>query len=149
MKLLDHIKVEHKELRPQIAELRTVADSIGTVSDEELMAGLEQSYDFLADHLTPHAKSEEKVLYSLVAKYSHTNAGTEIMTRDHQEVAKQTAHLKELMKGDLDHNALRDVLYTLHSLISLHFDKEEKFILPVLENHLTKDDDEHAAHHLH
>ena len=149
MRLLDHIKIEHKELRPQIDELRTVADSIGTVSDKELMAGLEQSYDFLAHHLTPHAKSEEKVLYGLVAKYSHTDAGTEIMTRDHAEVAKLTTRLKGLMKDELDHNALRHVLYSLHSLISLHFAKEEEFILPVLEDHLTKDDDEHAADHLH
>ena len=149
MKLLDHINHEHKDLRPQIEQLKTAADMVGTATADELPDALNQSYSFLTQHLTPHAKSEEEVLYALVAKYSGTSAAVDIMTRDHEEVAALTAQLGDMINNGADDNALRDTLYTLHSLISLHFNKEEQFMLPVLEAHLTAEDDEHAAHHLH
>ncbi len=149
MKLLDHIKVEHKALLPHVYKLKSAADSVGLVDESDLWPMLTDSLRFLTEQLVPHAKEEEEILYALVAKYAGTDAGVELMTRDHAEVGRLTTRLGELISDKGDDNDLRDTLYSLHSLVVLHFKKEEEFMLPVLEQHLTEEDDEHAAHHLH
>jgi DUF438 domain-containing protein len=146
MHLINHIAHEHKHLLAHIEQLKTTAEAVGSVSDTELRRQLIEAHDFLAHHLIPHAISEDEALYPLVAKYMGAPDATTTMTREHEEVAALTARLHQLMQSSGEQSALREVLYGLYAIISLHFKKEEELYLPVLREHLTTSDDEAAFH---
>ncbi len=49
------LRDEHKELLPHIKQIRTVADSIGTVAVSSLRQSVGEVYEFLTHHLLIHA----------------------------------------------------------------------------------------------
>lgn len=144
MHLIDHIADEHKHLLPHIEQLKTAAEAVDRASSEDLQKQLAEAHNFLAKHLIPHAISEDEALYPLVAKYMGAPQATSTMTREHQEVGALTARLEKLMETPDNHSDLREVLYSLYALVSLHFKKEEELYLPILKEHLTTEDDEAA-----
>ena len=134
---------EHKELIPHIEALRVVADSLGDVPLEADRHGVDEAYSFLAHHLIPHAEAEERALYPVVEKLMGASGATATMSRDHVEVGRLTAELAalrtQLAVGTADKmqvRALRHVLYGLYALIKVHFAKEEKIYLPLLDARL-------------
>ena len=140
------LRDEHRELLPEIAALRTTADSVGTSTSSELKALIESRLLFLRDHLRPHAQAEDEVLYPVVARLIGGGDATATMRRDHVEVLRLTDELDalhgSLRDGPLDNQLaqdLRRVLYGLFAVISLHFEKEEEVYLPILEQGLTAD----------
>jgi iron-sulfur cluster repair protein YtfE (RIC family) len=65
------------------------------------------------------------------------------MSRDHVEVRRLTEQLGWLRSHgplfDLEQmRNLRRVLYGLHTLLKVHFAKEEEIYLPLLESHLSE-----------
>lgn len=131
---------------PRRETLRVVADSIGDVPLEAARHGVDEAYAFLAHHLTPHAEAEERVLYPVVEKLMGASGATATMSRDHVEVGRLTAELAairtQLGVGTADKmqvKALRRVLYGLYALIKVHFVKEEKIYLPLLDARLTSE----------
>jgi iron-sulfur cluster repair protein YtfE (RIC family) len=150
MKILHHIEHEHQELLPHIEQLRLAAEAVGSVSAAELKSELQASHEFLSQQLIPHAISEDKVLYPLVARYMGSSGATDLMSYEHTQVVALTRRLEELLLADTpDEAALRQVLYGLHALVSQHFAKEEIFFLPVLSQQLTSEDDAEAAAAMH
>lgn len=152
MKLIDHIAHEHHDILPHIDQLKQTADMVGVAPAEDIRQATQSSYEFLTHQLIPHAKAEDAVLYPLIARYMGYRDVTNVMSRDHEEVGTLTARLGKLLQTDMDATELRRVLYSLHAIVRLHFEKEESYYLPVLREHLTVEDDEkaaHAMHHLH
>jgi hemerythrin-like domain-containing protein len=150
MKLLHHIEHEHKDLLPHIENLRATGDAVGRIAAEELRELLLGAHGFLAQQLIPHAISEDKVLYPLVARYMGSSGATDLMSYEHTQVVALTRRLEAMLSADdQDEAALREVLYSLYSLVSQHFAKEEMFFLPVLRDHLTPEDDDEAAEAMH
>jgi hemerythrin-like domain-containing protein len=154
MKLIHHITHEHKDLLPHIEHLKEAADTIGSATEDVVRHELDAAHHFLAHQLIPHAVSEDKALYPLVARYMGSTGATDMMSYEHEQVGALTQQLGKLMtEAKLNESALRSVLYSLHALVLLHFNKEEKFFLPVLQDSLTPEDDEvaaaamHEAHH--
>jgi iron-sulfur cluster repair protein YtfE (RIC family) len=138
------LRDEHEELIPYIEALRVVADSIGDVPLEAARHGVDEAYALLAHHLIPHAEAEERVLYPMVEKLMGASGATATMSRDHVEVGRLTAELAalrtQLAVGAADRaqvKALRRVLYGLYALVKVHFAKEEKIYLPLLDARLT------------
>lgn len=144
MTVTQPLRAEHKELLPHIEALRVVADSLGDVPLEAVRHGVEDAYASLAQHLIPHAEAEERALYPVVEKLMGASGATATMSRDHVEVGRLTAELAalrtQLAVGTADKvqvKALRRVLYGLYALIKVHFAKEEKIYLPLLDARLT------------
>ena len=134
------VRDEHRELLARSELLRTVADSIGTVSMESIREGVGQAYTFLIHQLIPHAQAEELVLYPTVGRLLRAVEATETMSRDHLEVIRLTEELEALRLhlfytpvSEVDEQALRRVLYGLYAIIKLHLAKEEEIYLPILE----------------
>ncbi len=149
MNVFDHVTQEHQEMLPHIEQLKAAADAVGYVSPKALRPYLVEAYDFLHNQLIPHAKSEDKVLYPIVARYMGNTGATNLMSYEHAEVVVHTRRLEKLMAGPVDEPALRNVLYSLHILVLLHFNKEEEFFMPVLRSHLTTAGDEAAVQAMH
>jgi len=142
--LTQPLRDEHKELLARFEALRTVADSVGDVSSEEVRRGVDEVYEFMIHHLIPHAQAEDRALYPVVAKIMGAPQATATMSRDHVEVGRLTEELKLLRTrlsgaaiGSAEVKALRRVLYGLYAVVKVHFAKEEEVYLPILEAHLS------------
>ena len=141
------LRDEHKELIPHIEALRTAADAVGDVPPDALHARIDESYDFLTQHLIPHAQAEERALYPVVGKVLGAPAATRTMSRDHVEVGRLVDQLRALRAqistagpDNAQIKDLRRVLYGLYALVSVHFAKEEEVYLPLLDEGLLADD---------
>jgi iron-sulfur cluster repair protein YtfE (RIC family) len=142
--LTQPLRDEHKELFPAVDRIRQVADLIGETSIYENRLGVEEVYDFLANHLKPHAEAEDAALYPVVQKVLGSPDATKTMSRDHVEVGRYIEKLASLKKdlGDVAMTpeltrSLRRVLYGVYALVSVHFAKEEEVYLPILDQRLT------------
>jgi len=131
---------EHKKLLPHIEELRIVADSVGDFSPRLLLRGIDKLYDFLMNHLIPHAQAEEETLYPALAKILGTPQAIAAMSRDHAEVSELTGQLRVLRSQisnsgfDADKaKQLRRILYGLYAVLKIHLAKEEEIYLPMLD----------------
>jgi len=136
-----------KEIAHRLEALVEAGDAIGSAPLAEQRERVESSYRFLTEHLIPHAVAEDKVLYvevdRLLGGRGETGA-TDTMRRDHAEVARLTEELGEvrakLSEGELDadwQRRARRILYGLHTLIRVHFAKEEEVYLPLLDRELS------------
>jgi hemerythrin-like domain-containing protein len=150
------LRDEHQELIPHIEQIRILADSIPEAPLERIREGVQEVYEFMADHLLPHAQAEEAALYPVVQKVLGSPEATRTMSRDHVEVRRYTEKLAEFQQGlsERDFKALQRLLYGLYAIVKLHFAKEEEVYLPILEQRLSREQAkemfeslERAAHH--
>ena len=141
--LTQPLRDEHKELLPHVETLKTAADQVSEVLSEHAWEDIQESYEFLAYHLIPHAIAEDRALYPVVQKVMGAAQATATMSRDHVEVGRLTEALKALLPptaGNLHSDqaaGLRRVLYGLYALVKVHFAKEEEIYLPLLDARLT------------
>ena len=142
--LTQPLRDEHKELFPHVDQIRQVAELIGDAPIAEIRSGVEQVYDFLANHLKPHAEAEEAALYPVVQKVLGSPDATKTMSRDHVEVGFYIEELASLRNGltsdvltTVQIKSLRRVLYGVYGLAKVHFAKEEEVYLPILDQRLT------------
>lgn len=141
------LRLEHLELLPHIAELGEIGDLVGAVPADELWRRLNEAHTFLAGHLAPHAAAEEAVLYPAVEAAMHAPGATATMSRDHVDVR---ARIDELAReiadpGPIDAERaarLRRLVYGLHAVVTLHFEKEEEIYLEILDAALGPDEAE-------
>ncbi len=142
--LTQPLRDEHKELFPHVDRIRQVAELIGEAPIAEIRRGVEEVYDFLANHLKPHAEAEEAALYPVVQKVLGSPDATKTMSRDHVEVGIYIHELASLRNGltnevlmTVQIKSLQRVLYGVYGLVKVHFAKEEEIYLPILDQRLT------------
>lgn len=133
------LRDEHADLLPHVAALQSLGDAAaeGTTDVKPL---LEDTLDFLQQHLLPHAAAEEAVLYPEVARLLGGPQTTATMRRDHEEVQRIIRELAALASSPaLDQDGRRElqrIAYGLNAILRLHFAKEEAIYLPLLDAHL-------------
>ena len=142
--LTQPLRDEHKELFPHIDRIRQVAETIGEAPIADIRDGIEEVYDFLSNHLKPHAEAEEAALYPVVQKVLGSPDATKTMSRDHVEVGFYIKELESLRNGltgetltTVQVKSLQRVLYGVYGLVKVHFAKEEEVYLPILDQRLT------------
>lgn len=150
-KAMDPLREEHREIFPEIQVLRTVADTAQETPFHELKALTDRSLRFLQGTLVPHAEAEDAVLYPVVAARLGGPKATATMSRDHVEVGRLIAELRQV-RAAMDANIVapeqlkglrRDlarVLYSLYAVVALHFAKEEEIYVPLLDESLSLDE---------
>jgi hemerythrin-like domain-containing protein len=141
------LRDEHQELLPLIEQMRTAAEAVGEAPIEAVRERLDAVYEFLVDHLIPHAEAEDASLYPVVARLMGAPEATETMSREHIVVGRMTEELASLRSevSALDTETiekpqaadLRRVLYGLYTLVKTHFDNEESVYLPLLDTRLS------------
>lgn len=141
--LTQPLRDEHKELFPHVDRIRQVAEALGEAPLTEIRRGVEEVYDFLANHLKPHAEAEDAALYPVVQQVLGSPEATKTMSRDHVEVGRYIEELSALQANLTDPldstqiTALRRVLFGVYALVKVHFAKEEEVYLPLLDQRLT------------
>ncbi len=142
--LTQPLRDEHKELFPNVDRIRQVAELVGEAPVNEIRRGVEEVYDFLANHLKPHAEAEEAALYPVVQKVLGSPDATKTMSRDHVEVGRYIEELAVLQDNltskvltTVQIKSLQRVLYGVYGLVKVHFAKEEEVYLPILDQRLT------------
>lgn len=141
------LREEHRGLVPHLAHILSLADAITEGRDPDLAARVAKIHDFLVDDLLHHADVEERALYPAVARVMGAPEATKTMSRDHVEIGRLVEELgvvkDRLARGSIEASQAREVrrlLYGLHAVVRLHFDKEEEVYLPLLDSHLTESD---------
>ncbi len=145
--LTQPLRDEHKELLPHVEEIRSVANLVGEAPAAALRQKIDETYEFLARHLIPHAQAEDKALYPIVGKLIGTSEAMAPMQFDHTEIGRMTQRLgtlrTQLLGASLNGaqmKELREVLYGLYALVRTHFVKEEEIYLPILDARLTSEE---------
>ena len=147
MRATEPLRDEHRTMHAAIERLREVGDLVGVAPPCVVRAGVDEVRTFLTNHLIPHAKAEDGVLYPAVESAMGAPGATRTMSREHVEIERLTERLVELAvemrDGELGERrapVLSHLLYGLHTLLRLHVAKEESIYLPVLDEKLTVDE---------
>ena len=122
---------EHRELLDHVEHIRTTARELPDLDDEERSLRRDQVLDFLRGELVPHAEAEERFLYPKVAELLGDPRATATMLHDHAAIRERAEALARVEVGDT--TGLQELLFGLHALIAVHFEKEEQVYLPILD----------------
>lgn len=131
--LTSQFRGEHKAIRANIDELRTVAQAL---DQPGAMARVKHVHELLTREVWPHEHAEESYLYPALNRVIGGIDPTAPMSRAHAEIAVQIARLGRLIDdiGDRDPDAtdiadLREILYGLHGILRLHTLQEDEAYL--------------------
>lgn len=125
-------RADHARLRDHVEHIRLAAREIPRVSPDERHEIVARILEFLRDTLLIHAEAEERQLYPAVAKLLGHPEATAPMVRDHVAIRARIVELGATDDSDVDR--LQELLYSLYTLISVHFWKEEQLYLPLVEH---------------
>jgi hemerythrin-like domain-containing protein len=129
------VRTEHERLLGHAEHLRVAALELPALSNEERRELLDRILDFLRRPLQAHYESEEHGLYPHVAGLLGDPQATAPMVYDHLAIRRLTDELGDASIHDVPR--LQELLYGLHALITVHFQKEEGLYLPLLERELS------------
>ncbi len=124
------LREEHRHLLTHVDQIRAAGGEVIDLAPEERWALVGRVLEFLRKTLVPHAEWEEQVLYAAVGKVLGNTAATATMSRDHVAIRRMIDALAEADVSDV--TRLQELLYGLHALILVHFEKEEEVYLPLL-----------------
>lgn len=133
------IEHEHRELAVGLAHIEEVAGLAGSLSAPDLSASLRRLLDWLARSFLPHCDWEDGWLYPELDRIAGTPWATCSMRFDHRQVRELIERLEidwELLRHEPTHRHLGDLrarLYGLHALIRCHLEREERFLVPLLD----------------
>jgi hypothetical protein len=126
---VDSFRREHALLGAHVEHLRLAAREIPDLSLEERRELLTRVVEFLGSMLLHHADEEELHLYPLLAAEAG-EAAVAALREEHAWIRRRV-HALAAVELD-DHDQIQELLYALHTIVSLHFWKEEE-LLPLLE----------------
>ena len=134
------VEHEHRELVPGLNRIHDVACSVGSVPTPELGKELREVLAWVDGVLRPHAAWEENWLYPELDERAGTPWATRLLQFEHQQIRTMTSrvaedyvHLHEFGHGSSDAPSIRGHLFGLEALLSAHVEREERFVLPLLD----------------
>jgi hypothetical protein len=141
----DFAEHEHRELLPGIDRIHDVACSAGTVATPKLSIGLVGVMRWVEGVLQPHEAWEETSLYPELDRRAGTPWATKLMQFEHQQLRELTSRLHR------DHERLNQLhgldvfqevrchLFGLEAILRAHVEREERFLMPLLDRELIED----------
>jgi iron-sulfur cluster repair protein YtfE (RIC family) len=133
------IEQEHRELASGIARIEDVGGLSGSLAAPDLSAALRSLLDWLGKSLLPHCDWEDSWLYPELDRIAGTPWATRSMRFDHRQIRELIDRLEidwELLRHEPSHRhlvELRARLYALHALVRSHVEREERFLVPLLD----------------
>lgn len=130
---------EHRDLRPGIDRIHDVAGSVGTIAAPDLSIVLLDVLDWFETVVEPHAAWEEGWLYPELDRLAGTPWATRLMRYEHHQIRHVVARLesdRDLLRHEPNHDeavALLGDLFALEALLRSHVEREERFLLPLLD----------------
>ena len=131
--LATKLESEHLQLRSGVDDILALASGLDSMTAEERLEGLRRCRDFLQQKVVPHERTENDVLYPALDQAMGGQGATSVMAREHAEIFSLTRRL-EMVEEDLasgtagsgNVSEARQVLYSLHAVLKLHFEQEEE-----------------------
>ncbi len=122
-----------------LSHIRSVADSIGSLSLDQLRQELVRTGDILVHQLLPHAEHEDQLLYAALVNNAGGLTTAALLRPDHVELKALADEFAVIPLNaplsDRAANDLRRILYSIHAILKLHFAKEEQLYMSFLEEH--------------
>ena len=145
-RLARRFSAEHRRLRPDVEQVRTVGDAIGVSAPEKVMAMARQLHRVLVEEVEPHEEAEDTELYPMLARVLGGVDRTATMSRAHAEIAHLIRRFGHLL-DDIDATdpdpddlgELRRLLYGLHAILRLHFAQEDESYLSLVDEQETSE----------
>jgi iron-sulfur cluster repair protein YtfE (RIC family) len=133
------VESEHREMLPGIGRIDDVAGLAGSLAAPDLSASLRSVLDWLHKSFLPHCDWEDSWLYPELDRIAGTPWVTRSMRFDHRQIRELIDRLEidwELLRREPTHRHLGEIrarLYALHALIHCHVEREERFLVPLLD----------------
>jgi iron-sulfur cluster repair protein YtfE (RIC family) len=133
----DFASHEHVEMRRGIDRIVEVARR--HVSNEELSAGVLEVLHWVDHVLEPHAQWEDRWLYPEIDERAGTPWATKLMSFEHKQIrdaAEALAGARFALREHGSTDAAIDVrgrLFALDALLRAHMAREERFLIPLLD----------------
>ncbi len=135
---------EHVSIRMDIAEIRRVADQLGTLDARSALAEVVHEYQILFTEVLPHEEAEERELYPELGRITGQQNLAATMGRAHVEIKHQIRRLGQLLEDiepddvdDGDIVELRGILYGLHAILQFHTAQEDEDFLSLADGATT------------
>jgi iron-sulfur cluster repair protein YtfE (RIC family) len=142
---------EHRDLTRGIDRVHDLACEIGGRSLPELSLEVREVLGWLDRALEPHIAWEEGWLYPEIDARLGTMWATRAARFDHQQVRGMAARLRKDestmhsgLSGDLQADT-RCHLFSLEALLRAHIEREERFLMPLLDEDWTPGAGSHIA----
>lgn len=152
--VMNRIHEEHREMLPHVKAMRTTAELIGHTPHSVVVARCQEALQFLQHHVLPHARAEEQFMYPVIDRLESARLGSALMRWDHAEIERLTDQLHtswqkmmsdRLLTDDVERH-VREILLALHSLLVLHFAKEDDVLVPLLEASISQEEADALEH---
>ena len=133
---------EHRDLARGINRIHELACDVGHQPSPELATHVAEILGWLETILEPHISWEEAWLYPAIEIRIGTPWATRAARFDHQQI-REMAHRLRAGQGQpaghqpVDHvSDLRCHLFSLEALVRAHIEREERFLVPLLEDEI-------------
>jgi hypothetical protein len=126
------LREEHERLRAELRHIRVAARELPDLSPDERALLVARILDFLRGTLLPHTAAEERGLYLEVGRVLGDPRVTDTMAYDHQAIERMTDALATTPVQWTEQ--LQELLYGVAALIWVHFEKEERIYLELVED---------------
>ena len=133
----DFASHEHAEMRRGIEGI-TEAARLQVSNDELTMAALEILH-WVDNVLEPHAQWEDLWLYPEIDERAGTRWATKLMTYEHRQIRDAAHAVAGARLGLREHGStaavieLRGRLFALDAVLRAHMAREERFLIPLLD----------------
>jgi hemerythrin-like domain-containing protein len=130
---------EHRELVTGIARIHEAACDVGRRARSDLSLELLDVLDWARHTLEPHLAWEDGWLYPEIDRRIGTPWATRAARYDHAQIRTVTSRLEAdeqalLRHEDADRDGrLRCHLFSLEALLTAHIEREDRFLLPLLD----------------
>ena len=135
---------EHAELRPGIDRIREAAAALGGGPLPPAVDHVRMVSAWIDGVLRPHMAWEESWLYPQLDQRTGTDWATRSIRFDHQQICQRAEHVRDRLV-DLGHapdpttvRAVERDLYALEAMLDGHLEREERFLLPILDEQLVE-----------
>jgi hemerythrin-like domain-containing protein len=137
-------KHEHAELKAGVDEIHETANSLGWTTNAQAAGRIGHLRNWIQTVLVPHAAWEDAVIYPEIERRTHTDWSVKTARYDHYQIERAASKLTgdiEVLGGPVTHEQACEVrgdLLALEALLRAHIEREELFLLPVLEDDLAE-----------
>lgn len=133
------VEHEHDELAAGMDRIHDVACALPELPASEIIVRVGEVLRWVDETLRPHMAWEETWLFPQIDKRAQTPWATRLVRFDHRQISGQAelvgAHRLDVRHGPsaLAAGELRSDLIALEALVRANLEREERFLLPILE----------------
>jgi hemerythrin-like domain-containing protein len=130
---------EHRDLAPGLNRIHAAALAIPSAASIDCSGTVQAVIDWAETVLKPHSAWEDAWLYPEIDGLAGTSWATKLMTFEHRQILDlvrqlevDRALLRDKPKPE-QFAELRGHLFAFEALLRAHVEREERFLLPLLE----------------